>query len=113
MIFKTVLKYKIFEYCLDSIFNGISKLVITGPTEPLKIYNLRQGMYLSEIKIHGWTFFGCQIMSILRLPDTDISNRESYTLSFHYKQTITNATELPNPFWVLVMADDNQWIFTQ
>lgn len=109
MIFKTVLKYKIFEYCLDSIFVGISKLFIAHPSEPLKIYNLREDMYLSQIRLAGYIFWSCDILSIERLPNTAIGNIENYALRFHYKTTnVTIAT--PNPYYTLV-AVDSDWVF--
>lgn len=114
MIFKTVLKYKIFEYCIDSIFNKISQIFIKPPITILNPRDLKPGMHLSEIRVFNQVFYECDILNIQKLPNTAIGNIENYALNFYYKNS--NSVGCKNPYWTLVATTggyENDWNFIQ
>jgi len=61
LILYKALKYKIIEYCLDSICNSISRNFIKVGQNILQLKDLHNGMRVSRIDFDGYTYIDCVI----------------------------------------------------
>jgi hypothetical protein len=61
MIFYKAIKYKILDFCLDSLCNAISRNFTKTGEHTLQLKDLQQGMRVSRIDFDGYTYIDCVI----------------------------------------------------
>lgn len=120
MIFKSVLKYKIFEWCLDALVNKLLTNFNQLPTgSEIKVENLTKDMRLSRIEIGtrsvSMIYYGCNIVYFNHIGEMNWSNVKDdiYDISFSFDKKYTSMDrsveiigDSKSNIWWMVRAND-------
>jgi hypothetical protein len=93
MILYKAIKYKIFEMCLDTLLNGISKNFIKNG-KYLRVSELQTEMELKELVLRGpgTTFYDC-IVSYAKCLGKSSTGESVYYIDLRYKKSTNESLD--------------------